>query len=598
MQRRTGYIIIAGVCFFYWILDSIWAYLSFEYNLKDLIFREPGSYVDTFLLKVPPYQIVSRLMVVVLFISLGVIIIEFIKKRQEAQNKHREAHDTFLTVLNSIDAAIYVTEMDSCEILFMNKYLVDKFGGNFSGQTCYKVFRDANEMCEHCSVKNLVDKEGNLKGVVVRELQHPVTDAWYLNYDRAIKWIDGRVVHLLIATDVTLIKDLQEKQKKADEYLRQAQKMESIGNLAGGIAHDFNNLLFPIIGMSEMLLEEFAEDSLEHENIEMILEAGKRGRDLVQQILSFSRQSEKEKSPVRLQQILEEALKLSRATLPSSIQINAEIHQNCGWVLADPIQFHQIVINLVTNASHAVAPSEGTINVQLKEICVTRNDSLAKLNADGKYVMLRISDNGCGIDDSIKNKIFDPYFTTKDKDKGTGLGLAVVYGIVQDHQGDIVVDSKIGKGTSFSIYLPLLEQPADTTVKAATMPSQTGSEHILLVDDEKSVAKIEMQMLNRLGYKVTMHTSSRKALECFRSDPDNFDLLLTDVTMPEITGDKLAQKVLAIRQDIPVLLCTGFSENIDKQQAEQLGIKGFLLKPIVKSDMARMVRQILDEDRS
>nr|WP_319393996.1 ATP-binding protein [uncultured Desulfobacter sp.] len=598
MQRRIGYVIIAGVCFFYWVLDSIWAYLSFEYNLKDLIFREPGSYVDTFLLKVPPYQIVSRLMVVSLFIILGVIIIEFIRKRQEDQNKHQEAHDTFLTVLNSIDAAIYVTDMDAYEILFMNKYLVDKFGGNFSGETCYKVFRNRDEMCEHCPMHNLVDKDGNLKDVVIQECQHPVTDAWYLNYDRAIKWIDGRVVHLLIATDVTLIKTLQEKQKKADEYLWQAQKMESIGNLAGGIAHDFNNLLFPIIGMSEMLLEELAEDSLEHENIKMIWEAGKRGRDLVQQILSFSRQSEKDKSPVRLQQILEEALKLSRASLPSSIQINKEIQQDCGWVLADSIQFHQIVINLITNAAHAVDPSEGTINVQLKEVRATQNDSPAKLNSDGKYVMLKISDNGCGIDNSIKNKIFDPYFTTKDKGKGTGLGLAVVYRIVQDHQGDIVVGSKVGEGTSFSIYLPLLEQPSDTPPKDSITSPQTGSEHILLVDDEKSVAQIETQMLNRLGYKVTVHTSSRQALECFRSDPERFDLLLSDVTMPEITGDKLAQKVLAIRPDIPVLLCTGFSENFDRHQAEQLGIKGFLMKPVVKSDLARMVRQILDEDKS
>lgn len=598
MQRRAGYIIIAGVCFFYWILDSIWAYLSFEYNLKDLIFREPGSYVDTFLLKVPPYQIVSRLMVVFLFMILGVIIIEFIRKRQEDQNKHREAHDTFLTVLNSIDAAIYVTDMDTYEILFMNKYLVDKFGGNFPGETCYQVFRDRNEVCEHCPNHNLVDRDGSLKDVVIQERQHPVTDAWYLNYDRAIKWIDGRIVHLLIATDVTLIKTLQEKQKKADEYLRQAQKMESIGNLAGGIAHDFNNLLFPIIGMSEMLLEEFAEDSLEHENIEMIWEAGKRGRDLVQQILSFSRQSEKDKIPVQLQQILEEALKLSRASLPSSIQINTEIQQDCGWVLADSIQFHQIIINLVTNASHAVDPSEGIINVQLKEVRAPQNDSPAKRNSDGKYVMLKISDNGCGIDNSIKNKIFDPYFTTKDKNKGTGLGLAVVYGIVQDHQGDIVVDSKVGKGTSFSIYLPLLEQPSDTTAKNSITSSQTGSEHILLVDDETSVAQIEMQMLNRLGYEVTVHTSSRQALECFRSDPERFDLLLSDVTMPEITGEKLAQQVLAIRPDIPVLLCTGFSENFDQQQAEQLGIRGFLMKPVVKSDLARMVRQILDEDRS
>ncbi|HBT86926.1 MAG TPA: hybrid sensor histidine kinase/response regulator [Desulfobacter sp.] len=568
--------------------------MSFEYNLKDLIFRKPSSYVDTFLLKLPPYQVVSRLMVVFLFIILGVIIIEFIKKRQEDQNKRREAHDTFLTVLNSIDAAIYVTDIETYEVLFMNKYLVDKFGENFSGDMCYKVFKNANEVCEYCPNEKLVDKDGNLKGVIVRELQDPVTNAWYLHYDRGIKWIDGRIAHLQIATDVTQLKKLQENQNKADEYLRQAQKMESIGNLAGGIAHDFNNLLFPIIGMSELLLEDLPEESLEYKNVEVILEAGKRGRDLVRQILSFSRRSEKKKSPVRLQEILKEALKLSRSTIPSSIQINQDIQEDCGWVMADSVQLHQIVINLITNAYHAVDQSEGKINVQLKELSVTTNDLPAKLNSDGKYVMLRISDNGCGIEESIKNKIFDPYFTTKDKDKGTGLGLAVVYGIVQDHAGDILVDSKVGEGTVFSIYLPLLEQLPETEAEDPTISFQTGLEHILLVDDEKPVAQIEKQMLNRLGYKVTMHTNSQEALECFRANPEAFDLLLTDVTMPGITGDRLAQEVLTIRPDIPVLLCTGFSENIDKRKAEQIGIKGFLMKPVGKSDMARTVRQILD----
>ena len=568
--------------------------MSFEYNLKNLIFREPGSYVDTFLLKVPPYQIVSRLMVLFLFVIIGFIIIEFIKKRQEDQNKHQEAHDTLLTVLNSLDAAIYVTDIKTYEILFMNKYLVDKCGGNFLGDACYKIFRNANDVCEHCPALDLVDNDGNLKDVVFRELQDPVTKSWYLTYDKAIKWIDGRVAHLQIATDVTRLKKLQEKEKKADEYLRQVQKMESIGNLAGGIAHDFNNLLFPIIGMSELLLEDLPENSLEYKNVQVILDAGKRGRDLVQQILSFSRQTEKKNIPVRLQQILKEALKLSRSTIPSSIQINQDIQENCGWVMADPIQLHQIVINLITNAYHAVDQSEGKINVQLKEISVTKDNPSAKLNSDSKYVMLRISDNGCGIKAAIKNKIFDPYFTTKDKDKGTGLGLAVVYGIVQDYGGDILVDSNVGEGTVFSIYLPLPEQLPETEAVDKTNSFQTGSEHILLVDDEKQVAHIEKQMLNRLGYRVTMHTSSLDALECFRENPEAFDLLLTDGTMPGLTGDRLAQEVLAIRPDIPILLCTGFSEKIDRQKAKHLGIKGFLMKPVVKSDMARMVRQILD----
>ena len=285
-MRLKGYIVISLVCFFYWILDSVWSYLSFEYNLKKLIFSEPTSYIDTFLLRVPPYQVVSRLMVVILFALLGSLILVYIIKKQKAEKGRKEAHDTLLTVLNSIDATIYVADMQSHEILFMNQYMTDSFGSNFVGQICYEVFRNNTKVCEHCPNERLLDEAGNPTGVVVWEGQNPITKAWYVNYDRAIKWVDGRIVHLQIATDISQLKELQQKQIKAEAQLHQAQKMESIGNLAGGIAHDFNNILSSIIGFSELSLEKMSQDSPFRKNIQEVLTGGHRARKLVKQVKS------------------------------------------------------------------------------------------------------------------------------------------------------------------------------------------------------------------------------------------------------------------------------------------------------------------------
>jgi len=395
--------------------------------------------------------------------------------------------------------------------------------------------------------------------------------------------------------DITGRKQNEKEKKRLEKQLQQSQKMESIGNLAGGIAHDFNNLLFPIIGMSEMLLEDLPEDSLEYENAQEIFTAGRRAGDLVQQILAFSRQSEHKMTPVRVQNVLKEVLKLSRSTIPTNIEIQQNIQQNCGLVMADSTQIHQISMNLITNAFHAVEDKNGFINIELKEITLKDNELPDSALQPGQYVRLSVSDNGIGMSQNTVHNIFEPYFTTKEKGKGTGLGLAVVFGIVKEYGGDIKVYSEVGKGTTFNIYLPLMEKSSDRIVIDKVSETAVGTENILLVDDEVSVAKLESKMLSRLGYLVTVETKSIDALKAFRSNPDFYDLVISDMTMPDMTGDQLAKEILSTKPDIPIIICTGFSERINKKQAETIGVKGFLMKPVVKSEMAQMVRKVLDE---
>lgn len=395
---------------------------------------------------------------------------------------------------------------------------------------------------------------------------------------------------------VSIIRDLTEK-KKFREYLHQSQRMEAIGNLAGGIAHDFNNILFPIIGLAEMLLEDLEPGSSGYENARAICTAGIRGSELVKQILSFSRQSSHKTCQVNVQQILKEVYKLARATVPSSIEINRDIQQDCGTVLGDPTQIYQILMNLITNAFHAIETDgdKGKIKITLKQVAGEAYgiEKVALIN--GECLMLEVADDGCGIKKDIMGKLFEPYFTTKERGKGTGLGLAVVFGIIKELGGEISIQSKENEGTAFTVFLPLV--PDDFIAKEnddMQSFSEHGSEKILLVDDEEPVAKLGKQMLERLGYQVSIFTNSLDALDKFKENPDYFDLVISDLTMPDMTGEQLSHELVKVNPDIPIIICSGFSEKIEKGINGSSGIKAFMKKPLVKSEMGRMIRKIID----
>ena len=406
---------------------------------------------------------------------------------------------------------------------------------------------------------------------------------------------------LLRNQNQTLEKMVEERTQALAKYERQLQqvlKIQAIGTLAGGIAHDFNNILFPIVGYTELTMDEVAEDSMAHKNLEEILKAANRAKDLVKQILTFSRQSDQERKPTKVQNIVTEALKLLRASIPASIEIVHKIQDDCAPVMGDATQIHQVIMNLCTNAYQAMQDKGGKLEVILNEVDVGYEETVDRIGMQpGKHLQLLVKDEGCGMDAAVMDRIFEPYYTTKEQGKGTGLGLSVIHGIVKNHRGDINVKSTPGKGTVFQVYLPVIEDLDLGAELEPTNGAAQGEERILLVDDEEQIVAMERQMLENLGYRVTARTDSQEALKVFSEQPHNFDLVITDMTMPHMTGDELARKMLDIEPNIPVILCTGFNEVITEDKALSMGIQKFVMKPVVKNDLATTIRTVLDQNQ-
>jgi signal transduction histidine kinase/CheY-like chemotaxis protein len=393
--------------------------------------------------------------------------------------------------------------------------------------------------------------------------------------------------------DLTERIEAEKERKELGRQLRQAQKMEAVGTLAGGIAHDFNNILSAVIGFTEMAMEDAPPDTAITHNMEQVLQAGLRAKHLVQQILAFSRQSEHEMKPVQLDRIIKEACALLRASLPTTIDIRTDLRTD-AFIMGDPTQMHQVLMNLGTNAGHAMRGHGGQLVIILREATLeeVREKGLPGMDAEA-YLQLVVKDTGQGIHPTIMDRIFDPFFTTKEHTEGTGMGLSVAHGIIKSHGGLIDVESQSGQGTTFHIYLPkILRHTKDHHRSALPLPS--GSERVLFVDDETMLVDMSRQVLNRLGYQVTACTSSVEALQHFQNDPAAFDLVITDMTMPHLTGKELATALLKIKPTLPIILCTGFSETITEETATRIGIKAFILKPIVMSDLAETMRKVLD----
>lgn len=385
-----------------------------------------------------------------------------------------------------------------------------------------------------------------------------------------------------------------EQREEVEKRLIHAHKMEAIGNLAGGIAHDFNNILSAIIGYTELSIDLVEKDSPVEKNLQKVFAAGERAKGLVKQILAFARQTDEEVKPVRMDLIIKEALNLIRSTIPTSIEIRSSLKSK-SLVMGDPISIHQIIMNLCTNAAHAM-PNGGVIEVSLIDQVISSQEEEKSSLPDGEYLKLIVSDTGTGISPDIIDSIFEPYFTTKSVGAGTGMGLAMVHGIIEKYKGRIGVTSEVGQGCVFEVMLPTIQAEEKPTYRNELLPG--GNEAILVVDDESEVASAESQVLASLGYRVTTASSSSSALDIFRNRPGDFDLVITDMTMPVMTGDQLAAKLIQMRPDLPIILCSGYSDKISEQSASEIGVKTILDKPLSKSDLAHTVRLVLDQSNS
>ncbi|MCP4370038.1 MAG: PAS domain S-box protein [Deltaproteobacteria bacterium] len=501
--------------------------------------------------------------------------------RKRAEEALRESEAKYRSMMEAMKDQIYICSPDY-RVEYMNPSMIKRIGRDAAEEYCFKALHDLDDKCPWC-VQHIIQQNDCCETDIVS----PKDNRSYHVTHSPIVHEDGSISKVTVYRDTTDF-------KKMETQLRQAQKMEAIGTLAGGIAHDFNNILFPMFGYLEMILQDLPEDNPQRRLLVEVFSGAKRARDLVKQILAFSRQKDHDLKPVKPNLIIKEALQLIKSSLPSTIKITQNIQTDCGLIFADPTQIHQIVMNLCTNAYHAMEKTGGKLTAHLKEVELTAEDLKDTAMVPGKHVCLAVVDTGPGMEQKVIDRIFDPYFTTKEQGKGTGLGLAVVDGIVKSHGGRMNVYSEPGKGTEFKVYLPVIKSQKTAKSIEDDLPIQKGKERILLVDDQEHVVDMERKRLERLGYHVTARISSTDALEAFRAQPDKFDVVITDMTMPYMTGDKLAEEMIKIRSDIPIILCTGFSEIMSKEKAAALGIKGFLMKPVMIKELSKIIRDVLD----
>jgi PAS domain S-box-containing protein len=508
-------------------------------------------------------------------------------------SKTRTAEEMFEKVFASSPIMMTISEISSGRFLKVNNYF-EKITGYSRELAVGSGSIDLGLIARedrHRLVRN-INSDGQISGMELC-MKKANGDEFPTFYSGVLVDIGGQQHLLSLAHDLSEKKQAEAHTKQLEKQLQQAQKLEAIGTLAGGIAHDFNNILGVMIGFTDMVLDDVPQGSRIREDLEKVLRAGYRGKDLVGQILAFSRQSQDERMPLQLRSIIKEVLKMLRSSLPTTIKIKQKLDADCGPVEADPSQIHQILMNLCTNAYHAMEEEGGVLTIEFRparSLPAGLDDQVVQ-QAGGRFLELIVSDTGVGIARDIIDLIFDPFFTTKAKGKGTGMGLSIAYGIVKKYNGTITVESVVGSGTAFHVYLPETGREV-VEFAAAEASSLFGKEHILLVDDEQLLVEMGKTMLERLGYTVEGLTDSGQALEVFSASPDDFDLVITDQTMPDMTGLELAGAMLRLRPSLPIILCTGYSSRVNEEVAKKHGIRSFLYKPIVKGNIAQVIREI------
>ena len=520
-----------------------------------------------------------------------------IEVRKQAEAALEEHRATLRQILDTIPQAIFWKDTESV-YLGCNRVFAQAAGLSdpemVRGKTDFDLPWPKEEAKAYRAGDQQVISTTKSKLHIIEPLQRMDGNRIWIDTSKVpLRDVKGEVQGVLgVYADITEKIRAEEEKKDLEIQLRQAQKMESIGTLAGGIAHDFNNILSIIFGFTDMSM---TEDDAEkrRDDLGRVYKAAERARDLVQQILTFSRKTEQQQQPLQMALLVKEVLKMLRSSIPTTIDIRQNICSN-ALVMADPTQIHQVVMNLCTNAYHAMLESGGVLAVSLEEVDIGPDDyDYIGLTA-GRYLKLDVGDTGCGIEPELQEKIFEPYFTTKGLGEGTGMGLAVVHGIVKSHHGHISLYSEPGKGTNFHVYLPVCKQKTAIAPATTTPPVNHGSgERILLIDDEEAICTMAKSILTKNGYSVTSFSNAQHALNAFTQQPDLFDLVMTDMTMPIMTGAELAKRLLGIRNDLPIILCTGQSALIDREKALALGIRAYLTKPFTKKTLLGTIHQAL-----
>ena len=529
---------------------------------------------------------------------IGVILVLFnsrLKKQVAEQTKELRTSTSLLkTVIEGTTDAIFLKNLQGQYLLANNSTLkaIGKSEAEVIGKTDNELFSEDSSIPMNKFDQSVL--QSGVSKTAEERLTTSYGDSYWLTTKTTYRDQEGNIIGLIgVSRNITELKRVEEEKKALQKHLAQAQKMESIGTLAGGIAHDFNNILSSVLGYTELALQDAEENSEQQSHLKQVLTAGNRAKDLVRQILAVARKSDEEIKPLKLGKLVSEVIKFIRSTTPTTIEIVQSIENNSP-IMASPTQMHQVLMNLCTNATHAMQENGGVLEVTLNDVAYT--NELRTLGLDPNidiYIKLTVSDTGTGIDPAIMENIFEPYFTTKGIGGGTGLGLAMVKGIIEGYGGQIRVTSIPDQKTTFTVYLPTTTQKISKDYHHKS-PPQRGDEHILIVDDEPAVAKMESEILGSLGYTVTTKTDSRESLEFFKKESNGIDLVITDMTMPQITGDILATELRKIRPEIPIILCTGYSSRINKESAKDLGINAFIDKPFSQSDIADVIRNVLD----